>query len=129
MLEPEREAERVVAGYPDAEAHRNLAKPIAARRSWRVEMDVPQRRAFELIAGDLLDELGYPLEGGGGSGDAERERLALLESELEGMRHELFAARRKADRRGARLARLKRSRWSRIGARLGSVVGRRGDRG
>ncbi len=129
MLEPERQAERIAAGYPDAAVHPNLAEPLAMRRDWRTEMSAAQRRAFELIAGDLLDELGYPTEGVADDGDAERERLALLEAELEGLRHDLFKARGKAERRGVRIARLKQSRWAAIRARLGGLVPRARRRG
>ena len=92
-------------------------------------MSAGQRRAFELIAGDLLDELGYPTEGDSDDGEAEQERLGLLEAEFEGLRHELFTARGKAERRGARITRLKRSRWAGIRARLGGLVPRQGKRG
>lgn len=124
MLEPGVRAERIAAGYPEAADHRNLARPLAARRDWRRQMDPAAVRDFELIAGPLLDELGYPVGTGLEGPEAECERRDLLAAEVERLRHEAFRARRKAERRGALLERQRRTRWSRLGSRL-AVVGRR----
>lgn len=51
--------ELMAGGRPGA--HVNLAlPPTKALRDWRVQMSRPDVRRFELLAGDLLEELGYP---------------------------------------------------------------------
>ena len=42
--------------------HAMTTKPPSADRvaRWRTEMSAEQRAEFESVAGDLLDELGYP---------------------------------------------------------------------
>jgi hypothetical protein len=126
MLEPGTRAERVLAGYPAAADHRNLARPVAPRRDWRREMDPAAARDFELIAGPLLAELGYPVGTGLDGPEAERERRDLLAAEVERLRHEAYRARRKAERRAALLERQRSSRWSRLGSRLAGVSRRLG---
>lgn len=45
-------------GYP--EQHQRLREQPSKRRDWRSEMSAANARAFELLAGDMLAELGYP---------------------------------------------------------------------
>jgi hypothetical protein len=118
MLAPERRAETIIAGYPDAGVHRNLGRPLERRRDWHRAMPDAERRDFELLAGELLAELRYPVENGAKGATAERQRRTLLASEFEGLRHSLFRAGRKAERRGELLRRQRRTRWARLGASL-----------
>jgi hypothetical protein len=45
--------------FPDAH-QRLLLPPTAGLRDWRTQMSPDEVRRFEVIAGALLDELGYP---------------------------------------------------------------------
>ncbi|HEY7381880.1 MAG TPA: sulfotransferase [Gaiella sp.] len=55
--------------------------PTPNVRDWRHEMPAADRRAFEEVAGDLLAELGYDVEGGGTPpGPGARLRLARYRS-------------------------------------------------
>jgi LPS sulfotransferase NodH len=118
--------DRVLAGYPDPSVHPHLAGPITHRRDWRREMGAAERRRFELLAGPLLEELGYEVadQGGADPVEAERKRLSLLGAELEQLRHELFRARRQARQTDARLERLRASRLNRAGAALAGAAAR-----
>jgi hypothetical protein len=55
--------------------HAMTTKPPSADRvaRWRTQMSPEDRAAFEAVAGDLLDELGYPI----GEGAVERAEAAL----------------------------------------------------
>ena len=72
-----RSAAAVVTGYPDPGVHRNLARPIERRRDWRAEMSEADIARFELLAGDLLGDLGYPQIRDPRSTGADRESLRL----------------------------------------------------
>lgn len=60
MLRYHEEGESFIAGTKDPEAFKNLARPVTkGLRDWRDQMIESDRAAFESIAGDLLDQLGY----------------------------------------------------------------------
>lgn len=122
MLEPGRVADRVIAGYPRAEVHANLAEPFVRRRDWRGEMSAAEAGRFELVAGRELAAFGYPISPL--EGDDEQLRLGAVAHEVERLRHELFRAERKSERRRGRLRRLERSRWARLGSSLGGLRAR-----
>ena len=117
---------RVLAGYPDASVHQHLSGPIERRRDWRQELGVAERRRLELFAGPLLAELGYEVSdlATGDETTLEQQRLTVLDEELEGLRHELFRAGRKAGRRAERLERLRNSRLNKAGTGLARVAAR-----
>jgi len=115
MLRPAMAAARVAAGYPDPSLHRNLHRPIAARREWRTEMPRREVRRFELIAGDLLADLGYPRATEPPTGEAlERRRREVVAAELIGLRRGVFAAERRAERLEQRLAAASERPWRRL---------------
>jgi Sulfotransferase family len=60
-----REGRRVVSGAERMTAHARTAAPPSAERvyAWKAEMSAEDRRAFDAVAGDLLSELGYEVEG------------------------------------------------------------------
>jgi sulfotransferase family protein len=69
--------------------HKNLRMPpTKALRDWRAEMSARDVRTFEAVAGDLLDELGYPRAGG--------RSVAIA---LAGLRARVFVERRRVARR------------------------------
>jgi sulfotransferase family protein len=69
--------------------HQNLRiPPTKALRDWRVEMSARDVRTFEGVAGDLLDELGYP-----------RARGRSVAIALAGVRARIFVERRRLARR------------------------------
>ena len=57
--------------------HAMTTKPPSADRvaRWRTQMSAEQRAEFEAVAGDLLDELGYPV-----GADAVEKATALIEA-------------------------------------------------
>ena len=59
------------------ETHEMTTKPPSADRvaRWRTQMSAEQREEFETVAGDLLDELGYPT-----GTDAVERATALIEA-------------------------------------------------
>jgi hypothetical protein len=60
MLRYYERTEDLYAGKPPPKHHRNLAKPpTKGMRDWREQMPPTHVAAFESLAGDLLDELGY----------------------------------------------------------------------
>jgi hypothetical protein len=60
MLRYYERANDLYAGNQPPDHHRNLAKPpTKGMRNWRTEMSPVDVRTFEVIAGDLLSELGY----------------------------------------------------------------------
>lgn len=61
MLRYHEASDRSVADTGVAEAHqRLLLPPTAGLRNWRQEMPAEDVRLFEAVAGDLLEDLGYP---------------------------------------------------------------------
>jgi LPS sulfotransferase NodH len=69
------------AGTVDVSAKPHLGRlrqpPTKGVRDWHVEMKAEDARAFEVIAGDLLAELGYELREPGSAGAGVRGRLSL----------------------------------------------------
>jgi hypothetical protein len=61
MLEPHRDGERRLQAPSDGVQWHSSAirPPTKGLRSWRAQMPAAQSRSFEVIAGDLLTELGY----------------------------------------------------------------------
>jgi len=62
MLRYHERAEKILSSIPDQNRrlHANLSRPPTKRvRDWRREMSPRQLAAFEIVAGDLLEELGY----------------------------------------------------------------------
>jgi hypothetical protein len=59
-----RDGRIAVTASERARQHAGLTEPPNARRvgRWRTEMTVAERARFEEVAGELLDELGYPRE-------------------------------------------------------------------
>jgi hypothetical protein len=123
MVNPGSRARSIASRYPDPDVHPNLGRPLELRRSWREQLSKPERRRFELFAGELLAELGYEVEEAWSGPEAERERQIALESEFGHLRHALFRSRRKAERRAERIRRMRRSCWSRLGAALSRPLG------
>lgn len=63
MLAYGERAASVLAGLPDPHEHQNLRlPPTKGLRAWRSEMTAGDVASFEALAGDLLDQLGYPRE-------------------------------------------------------------------
>lgn len=105
MLSPAESAGRIIAGYPEAADHGNLGRTIEARRDWRHEMPAEGIADFELLAGDLLEQLGYETSGDGPRGAAlAARRNEVLAKELIDLRRELFAAGRDVGASGERAA-------------------------
>lgn len=66
MLRYFERAEEVVGDMPHPEARRHVyLPPTAGLRDWSTEMSSQQLGVFEVLAGDLLDELGYGRSGQG----------------------------------------------------------------
>lgn len=66
MLEYRGAAERQLAMSPSPSADRSLLRPpVRGLRDWRRDMSERDAAAFDRIAGDLLDELGYEPSPGG----------------------------------------------------------------
>jgi hypothetical protein len=60
MLRYREHAGRLLAGMPDRHRHRHVESPVTVGlRDWRSEMPPHVARACQLLAGDLLDDLGY----------------------------------------------------------------------
>jgi hypothetical protein len=60
MLSYSERADEMLDHTPHPAAHQNLRKaPTKGLRDWRREMSPGELKTFELIAGDLLDDLGY----------------------------------------------------------------------
>lgn len=106
MLRPADNAERIAASYPETADHRNLGRPIEARRSWREEMPPEGVENFELLAGDLLERLGYETAGAAPRGEAlAARRNEVLAAELISLRRSVFAAERRAAEMAGRAGR------------------------
>jgi len=64
MLRYHEQSKEFIASTKDPAAFKNLARPITAGlRTWEEEISHGDRKLFEAIAGDTLDELGYPVSG------------------------------------------------------------------
>lgn len=64
MLRYHERSKAFIESTKDPEAFKNLSKPITAGlRDWDEEISRDDRRLFEAVAGDLLEELGYPVSG------------------------------------------------------------------
>jgi Sulfotransferase family len=65
VLSPKRLAEplfpNIMSGGPDAAFDQGVVPKNAGK--WKSSMSLSQRALFESVAGDLLEELGYPIEG------------------------------------------------------------------
>ncbi|MGH2652578.1 MAG: sulfotransferase family protein [Actinomycetota bacterium] len=85
---PERAAE-VARGSAFPEAHGRLAlPPTKGLRDWRTQMTVKDVTSFELLAGDLLTDLGYELAGERpGVGARARTRARRLQIEARRLAH------------------------------------------
>lgn len=60
MLRYHEAAEEFIAGTKDPEAFKNLARPVTkSLRNWRGEISESDLELFEVIAGELLESLGY----------------------------------------------------------------------
>ncbi len=63
MLNFHKKSEDFISSTKNPDAFRNLAQPIAGElRDWQAEIEASDREVFEAIAGDLLAELGYPVD-------------------------------------------------------------------
>lgn len=64
MLRYHEKSKEFIASTKDPEAFKNLSRPITGGlRDWEDEISSGDRHLFEAIAGDLLEELGYPVSG------------------------------------------------------------------
>lgn len=64
MLRYHEKSKDFIASTKDPEAFKNLSRPITADlRDWEDEISRNDQNLFEAIAGDLLQELGYPVSG------------------------------------------------------------------
>lgn len=64
MLQSHENSKDFIASTKDPEAFKNLSRPITAGlRAWEDEISRSDQKLFEAIAGDLLQELGYPVVG------------------------------------------------------------------
>jgi len=64
MLRYHEKSKEFIASTKDPEAFKNLSRPITAGlRAWEDEILPGDQRLFEAVAGDLLEELGYPVSG------------------------------------------------------------------
>ncbi len=64
MLRYHEKSEEFIASTKDPEAFKNLSRPITGGlRAWEDEISPGDRKLFEAIAGDLLEELEYPVSG------------------------------------------------------------------
>lgn len=64
MLRYHEKSNEFISSTKDPEAFKNLSRPITAGlRTWENEISRGDQRLFEAVAGDLLQELGYPVSG------------------------------------------------------------------
>lgn len=64
MLSFHKQSEGFISSTKNPDAFRNLSQPIQGElRDWRAEIKSSDREIFEAIAGELLAELGYSVEG------------------------------------------------------------------
>lgn len=64
MLRYHEKSKEFIASTKDPEAFKNLSRPITAGlRDWEDEISRDDQKLFEAVAGDLLEELGYPVSG------------------------------------------------------------------
>lgn len=64
MLRYHEKSKEFIASTKDPEAFKNLSRPITGGlRAWEEEISPGDQNLFEAIAGDLLEELGYPVSG------------------------------------------------------------------
>ena len=64
MLRYHEKSKEFIASTKDPEAFKNLSRPITGGlRAWEDEISPGDQNLFEAIAGDLLEELGYPVSG------------------------------------------------------------------
>jgi hypothetical protein len=64
MLRSHEKSKEFIASTKDPAAFENLSRPITAGlRTWEDEISPSDLKLFEAIAGDLLEELGYPVLG------------------------------------------------------------------
>ncbi len=64
MLRYHEKSKQFIASTKDPAAFENLAKPITAGlRTWEDEISPGDQKLFEAIAGDTLEEFGYPVSG------------------------------------------------------------------
>jgi hypothetical protein len=72
MLSYASSADRLLAGLPNPQEHGGLRSTPAPRRNWRDKLSAEDRQVFELLAGDVLSEVGYQI------GDRRPSRAARL---------------------------------------------------
>jgi hypothetical protein len=69
MLTYYERSEKIIAGQPFPDEHKNLARPpTKGLRDWRQELDPADLALFEQLAGSTLDAFGYERVSGGASG-------------------------------------------------------------
>lgn len=59
MLQHQKQAVDVICSSTQPEAHRNVSRPVAARRSWRNQMSAEDLRRFEAACGGVLAAFEY----------------------------------------------------------------------
>lgn len=95
---PER-ARDLVAADGGAQRHRGVfTEPQAGFRDWRTELSAAEVEVFEVVAGDLLEELGYP-RGADTRWAGDREVVGLLVGEVERLRQEVVTTEQTLRRR------------------------------
>ena len=100
MLAYHARAGELLEGLADPTHHRNISRPPTRDiRDWRTAMSARQVQLFELLAGDLLDELGYERSGSTPSVSVRAE--AGLARTVSRARTRAMAVRRRVKRVGA----------------------------
>jgi hypothetical protein len=81
MLDYPGHADRVIAGVWDARRHAGVARPpTAGIRDWRATMSRPDLQLFDVLAGGLLEDLGYGRSGLPSSRTAQARAVAWRRS-------------------------------------------------
>ena len=63
MLDFQAAARRQLRMSPEPKEDQSLLRPLSPKlRDWRMDMSAEDRHAFEAVAGELLIDLGYPIE-------------------------------------------------------------------
>jgi hypothetical protein len=121
MLRYYEQADRLAPTISHGEHHRNVRRPpTVGMRDWRRELSAGDRAAFEAIAGDLLDELGYERAGvPHGLGTKLVVTRFRLEAEARRIAHGTRVRTRKLRKRIARRLRSRRPRPAPEGQPLG----------